>query len=152
MSLHIISHMVHVWNNRECQELWPFLIFWNMGSDSRYFEAIGKPAFDTERFLDQPASPRAMQRTFYSPARCSYCSALGTNFSSLFMFWISDKLTAGPGSFLAPGICFFSFSSSVEAGTLCTKGYQWPYCCNSNFLSMSIGQLIEEQEIISFLY
>lgn len=152
MSSDVTSHMLRVWNNRECQELWPFLlIFWNMRPDSRYFEAIGKLAFDKERFLDQPASHRAMQRTFYSPACCGYCSALGTNFSSLFIFWISDKLTAGPGSFLAPGRCFLSFSSSVEAGTLCMKGYQRPYCYNSNFLSMSIGQLFEKQEI-SFLY
>lgn len=80
----------------------------------------------------------------YSPASSNYCSALGTNFSSLFMFWISDKLTAGPGSFTAPGRCFLSFSSSV-AGTLCTKGYQSPCCCNRKLLSLSTGQLFEKE-------
>lgn len=37
-----------------------------------------------------------------------YCSPLGTYFSSLLTFWISDKLTTGPGNFFIPGICFFS--------------------------------------------
>lgn len=37
-----------------------------------------------------------------------YCSPLGTNFSSLLTFWISDKLTTGPGNFFIPGIGFFS--------------------------------------------
>lgn len=40
----------------------------------------------------------------------NYCSALGTYFSSLLIFWISERLTAGPGSFFAPGIGFFSSS------------------------------------------
>lgn len=56
-----------------------------------------------------------LNKTFDLPFHFYYCSALGTNFSSLFIFWISDKLTAGPGSFLAPGRVFF-FSSSVVAG------------------------------------
>lgn len=47
---------------------------------------------------------------FHSLFSSNYCSALGTYFSSLLMFWISDRLTAGPGSFLAPGIGFFSSS------------------------------------------
>ena len=48
---------------------------------------------------------------FHSPfPPLNYCSVLGTYFSSLLIFWISDRLTAGPGSFFAPGIGFFSSS------------------------------------------
>lgn len=46
---------------------------------------------------------------FHSPS-FNYCSALGTYFSSLLIFWISDRLTAGPGNFFTPGIGFFSSS------------------------------------------
>lgn len=109
----------HVWNNSKSQ-LWVLIFFlWIMGCDSWSTEVIEKPSFYLEISLLLPEPCR--EPLFYSPASSSYCSALGTYFSSLFMFWISDKLTARPGSSLAPGSSFFSFSSSVEAGAFCKK-------------------------------
>lgn len=79
--------MLCVWNSREFQALWPFLLIfclWNMGCDSRSSEVIGKPPFDTKRFLDQPASPRAMQITFL---------LLTCSFQLLFSFGDKFQLT-----------------------------------------------------------